>query len=150
MNAVSTKEALMTKPFGKLLDRSGNFLRRMLGKPAWDFNRSVTDPRQKQGRRWKFKTLMQSLLFGFLTNRSSLHNVETMTEIGSSARVPDSTLYDFVAKFGEPEVEQLRDQLHAQVKSDERSKALEPVGLPCGVIVVAACSSSSAMAAFRR
>lgn len=126
----------MTKPFRKLLDRSGNFLRRMLGKPAWDFNRSVTDPRQKKGRRWKFKTLMQSLLFGFLTNRSSLHNVETMTELGASARVPDSTLYDFVGKFGEPEVEQLRDQLHAQVKSDERSKALEPVGLPCGVAAV--------------
>ena len=126
----------MTKPFRKLLERSGNFLRRMLDKPAWDFNRFVIDPRQKKGRQWKFKTLMESLLFGFLTNRSSLRNVETMTEIGGDERVPDSTLYDFVGQFGVEEVEQLRDQLHAQVKSAERSKSLEPVGLPCGVAAV--------------
>ena len=126
----------MTKPFKKLLERSSNFLRRMLDKPAWDFNRFVTDPRQKKGQRWKFKTLMESLLFGFLTNRSSLRNVETMTEIGSSERVPDSTLYDVVGQFGVAEVEQLRDQLHAQVKSEERSKSLAPVGLPCGVAAV--------------
>ena len=114
----------MTKPIRKLLERSGNFLRRMLDKPAWDFNRFVSDPRQKKGQRWKFKTLMESLLFGFLTNRSSLRNVETMTEIGSSARVPDSTLYDFVGQFGVEGVEQLRDQLQAQVKRDWRSKSL--------------------------
>ncbi len=126
----------MTKPFRKLLARAGHFLRRMLDKPAWDFNRFVTDPRQKKGRRWKFATLMGSLLFGFLTNRSSLRNVETMTEMGCAKRVPDSTLYDLVGQFGEQEVEQLRDQLHAQVKSDERSKSLVPVGLPCGVAAV--------------
>jgi predicted transposase YbfD/YdcC len=108
----------------------------MLDKPAWDFNRFVTDPREKKGRRWKFETLMGSLLFGFLTNRSSLRQVETMTEVGFSERVPDSTLYDLVGQFGEAEVEQLRDQLHAQVKSEERSKSLEPVGLPCGVAAV--------------
>jgi hypothetical protein len=79
---------------------------------------------------------MESLLFGFLTNRSSLRNVKTMTEISSSERVPDSTLYDLVGQFGVAEVEQLRDQLHAQVKSEERSKSLEPVGLPCGVAAV--------------
>jgi hypothetical protein len=72
---------------------------------------------------------MQSLLFGFLANRSSLHNVETMTEMGASARAPDSTLYDFVAQFGEPEVEQLRDQLHAQVKSEEREPCAGAGGL---------------------
>jgi hypothetical protein len=108
----------------------------MLGKPAWDFNCFVADPRQKKGRRWEFKTLMQSLLFGFLTNRSSLRNVETMTEIGFDQRVPDSTLYDLVGQFGAADVADLRTQLHAQVKSEERSKALEPVGLPCGVAAV--------------
>jgi len=126
----------MTKPFRKLIKRSGNFLRRMLGKPAWDFNRFVAEPRQKKGRRWKLKTLMQSLLFGFLTNRSSLHNVETMTEIGFDKRVPDSTLYDLVGKFEAQGVAGLRTQLHAQIKSEQRSKSLEPVGLPCGVAAV--------------
>jgi hypothetical protein len=133
---VSTKEALMTKPFRKLLERSSKFLRRMLGKPAWDFNRFVTDPRQKKGQRWKFKTLMPSLLFGFLTNRSSLRNVETMTELGFAQRVPDSTLYDLVGQFEAQEVAELRTQLHAQIKREERSKALAPVGLPCGVAAV--------------
>lgn len=126
----------MTKPFRKLIERSSKFLRRMLDKPAWDFNRFVTDPRQKKGQRWKFKTLMQSLLFGFLTNRSSLRNVETMTEIGFDKRVPDSTLYDLVGKFEAQDVADLRTQLHAQIKSEERSKSLEPVGLPCGVAAV--------------
>jgi predicted transposase YbfD/YdcC len=108
----------------------------MLGKPAWDFNRFVTDPRQKKGQRWKFKTLMESLRFGFLTNRSSLRKVETMTEMGFDKRVPDSTLYDLVGQFEAQEVAALRTQLHAQIKREERSKSLEPVGLPCGVAAV--------------
>ena len=110
----------MTKTLRKLLERSGNFLRRMLSKPAWDFNRFATDPRQKRGRRWKFKTLMQTLLFGFLTNRSSLRNVEAMTEIGFDKRVPDSTLYDLVGQFEAQDVASLRTQLHAQIKREER------------------------------
>lgn len=126
----------MTKPFRKLIERSGRFLRRMLGKPAWDFNRFVADPRQKKGRRWKFEALMQPLLFGFLTNRSSLRNVETMTEIGAPQRVPDSTLYDLVGKFEDRDVASLRTQLHAQIKSDWRSKSLESIGLPCAVAAI--------------
>lgn len=126
----------MTKSFRKLLQRSSNFLRRIVGKPAWDFKRFVTDPRHKKGRRWAFKTLMQSLLLGFLTNRSSLRNVETMTEMGFDKRVPDSTLYDLVGQFDAQGVAELRSQLHAQIKSEERSKSLVPVGLPCGVVAV--------------
>lgn len=126
----------MSNSIKKLLDRSGNFLRRMLGKPAWDFNRFVTDPRKPQGQRWPFKTLMRSLLFGFLTMRGSLRGVESLTETAFDQRVPDSTLYDFVGQFGKAEVAQLRDQLHAQTRTDWRSKSLEPVGLPCGAAAV--------------
>ena len=126
----------MTKPFRKLIERSSHFLRRMLGKPAWDFNRFVAEPRHQKGRRWKLKTLMQTLLFGFLTNRSSLRNVEAMTELGFDKRVPDSTLYDLVGRFDQQGVAGLRAPLHAQIKCEERSKALEPVGLPCSVAAV--------------
>ena len=126
----------MTKPVRKLLKRSSNFLRRMLGKPAWDFNHFVADPRQKKGRRWKFKTLMQTLLCGFLTNRSSLRNVAAMTASGFDKRVPDATRYDLVGQCEAQEVVDLRTQLHAQSKREQRGKARSPVGLPCGVAAV--------------
>ena len=45
-------------------------------------------------------------------------------------------LDDFIGKFSGDEVADLRRQLHAQVRPDWRSKSLEPVGLPCGVVAV--------------
>lgn len=126
----------MARSMRELLQRSRNFLGRMVNKPAWDFKRCVEDPRQPQGRRWPFQTLMRTLLWGFLTNRESLRQVETMSEYAGSARIPDSTLYDFVGQFASDAVAELRTQLQAQVRSDWRSQSLEPVGLPCGVAAV--------------
>ena len=126
----------MTRSMRKVLQRSRNFLGRMLCKPAWDFKRFVEDPRQPKGRRWQFQTLMRTQLDGFLTNRESLRQVETMSEYACAARIPDSTLYDFVGQFPRESVAALRTQLQAQVRSDWRSKALEPVDLPCGVAAV--------------
>jgi hypothetical protein len=111
-------------------------LRRILRKPAWDFNRFVADPRHEKGRQWKLQTLMRALLCGFLTNRESLRAVESLTECGFDQRIPDSTLYDFVGKFSGDGVAELRSQLHTQIRTDWRSKSLEPVGLPCGVVAV--------------
>jgi len=126
----------MTTSYRKFLERSQRFLQRILRKPAWDFNRFVCDPRQAKGRRWKFPTLMRAVLWGFLTNRRSLRAVESLTECGFDQRIPDSTLYDFVGQFSGEDVADLRRQLHAQVRTDWRSKSLEPVGLPCGVVGV--------------
>ena len=126
----------MTTSYRKFLERSRHFLQRILRKPAWDFNRFVSDPRQAKGRRWKFPTLMQALLCGFLTNRGSLRAVETLTECGLNQRIPDSTLYDFVGKFSGEQVGELRRQLHAHIRTDWRSKSLDPAGLPCGVVAV--------------
>jgi hypothetical protein len=126
----------MTTSYRKFLERSQHYLGRILRKPAWDFNRFVTDPRHKQGRRWPLQTLMQALLGGFLTNRASLRAVESLTECGFEQRIPDSTLYDVVGKFSRDEVAELRCQLHAQIRTDWRSQCLEPVGLPCGVVAV--------------
>jgi predicted transposase YbfD/YdcC len=126
----------MTTAYRKLLERSQNCLRRILRKPAWDFNRFVADPRQQKGRRWKFPTLMRALLCGFLTNRGSLRAVESLTEWSFDQRLPDSTLDDLIGKFSGDEVADLRRQLHAPVRTDWRSKSLDPVGLPCGVVAV--------------
>jgi len=79
---------------------------------------------------------MRAVLWGFLTNRRSLRAVESLTECGFDQRIPDSTLYDFVGQFSGEDVADLRRQLHAQVRTDWRSKSLEPVGLPCGVVGV--------------
>lgn len=126
----------MTKPMRKLLARAGHFLGRMVKKPAWNFNHFVRDPRQRQGRRWPFAVLMQTLLRGFLTNRSSLRNVETLSELSGRRRVPDTTLYDLLGQFTAAEEAGLRHQLQAQAKSAWRRKALAPVGLPCGVAAI--------------
>jgi hypothetical protein len=126
----------MTTSYRKFLERSQHCLRRILRKPAWDFNRFVADPRPEKGRRWKFPTLMRALLCGFLTNRGSLRAVESLTECGGEQRIPDSTLYDVVGKFSGAEVADLRRPLHAQGRTDWRRKSLAPVGVPCGVVAV--------------
>ena len=126
----------MTGNYRRLKQASHNFLRRMLRKPAWSFKRFVSDRRGRQGRRWGLEILMKSLLEGYLSNRSSLRAVERLTEIYRRTRVPDTTLYDFVSRFGEAEVAGLRRQLQAQVRSDWRSKSLVPVGVPCGVVAI--------------
>jgi len=119
----------MTPSYRKFLERSHHCLRRMLRKPAWECNRFVADPRQKQGRRWKFQPLMQALWCGFLTNRGSLRAVETMTECGFDQRIPDSTLYDVVGQFSGDEVAELRRHLQAQVRTDWPSQVPRPRGL---------------------
>lgn len=140
----------MTGDYRRLKQASHNFLRRMLRKPTWSFKRFVADRRGRQGRRWSFEMLMSSLLEGYLSNRSSLRAVERLTEISRPMRIPDTTLYDFVSRFKKEEVAGLRRQLQAQVRSDWRSKSLEPVGVPCGVVAIdnkTVWSGSAALAA---
>ena len=126
----------MTENYQRLKQSTSNFLRRILRKPAWDCKRFVRDRRGRRGRRWEFAILFNSLLKGYLSNRSSLRSVERLTAMTSGKRVPDTTLYDFVERFGETEVAGLRRQLQAQVRSEWRSKTLAPVGLPCGIVAV--------------
>lgn len=124
----------------KLLDRSSRFLQRTLSKPSWDFSRYVQDPRSHHGRRWRLNPLMTALLFGLITNRRSLRGVEELTEWDGrwvrslvGGRTPDTTLYDLLSGLGP---EGLREQLHEQIYGLWRSKALEPVDLPCTVAAV--------------
>ena len=126
----------MSGDYRRLKQVSHNFLRRILRKPVWSFKRFVVDRRGLQGRRWSLAILMESLLDGYLSNRGSLRAVERLTEMSGRARISDTTLYDFVSRFGKEEVAELRQQLHAQVGSDWRSKSLTPVGVPCGVVAI--------------
>src|SRR6266481_6072312 len=105
----------MSGDYRRLKQVSHNFLRRMLRKPAWSFKRFVVDRRGLQGRRWSLAILMESLLDGYLSNRGSLRAVERLTEMSGRARISDTTLYDFVSRFGKEEVAELRQQLDAQV-----------------------------------
>ena len=130
----------MTQNNFKLLRRSSNFLNRIFEKPAWKFDNFVSDPRNKRGQRWKLPTLMDALLLGMLVNRSSLRSVESLTELTGKSlgksfkrKVPDSTLYDLLGNLDPGE---LRTQLHAQIRTLARSKSLEPVRLPCGVLAI--------------
>jgi len=59
-----------------------------------------------------------------------------MSEYACAARIPESTLDDFVGQLPRDSVAALRTQLQAHVRSNWRSKALEPVDLPCGVAAV--------------
>ena len=126
----------MTTAYRKFLERSQRCWPCILRKPAWDFNRFVADPRQRQGRRWPFPTLMRAWLGGCLTHRASVRDVESLTECGFAQRLPASTRYACVGKFSGDEGVELRRQLHAHIRTDWRSKSLAPVGLPCGVVAV--------------
>src|SRR5215510_11833017 len=63
------KEGRRTTSYRKLPERSQNCLRRILRKPAWEFNRFVADPRPAKGRRWPFPLLMRISWRGLLTHR---------------------------------------------------------------------------------
>ena len=124
----------------KLLARSSKFLRKMQGKPAWDFSQFVDDPRNKRGQRWELNAILSALLLGLITNRTSLRAVERLTEWSGKwlrkifrRRVPDTTMYNTL-EVSKPRG--LRHQLHAQTHSLWRSKCLEPVALPCGIVSI--------------
>jgi len=109
-------------------------------KPAWDFSRFVGDPRNRRGQRWELNEIMNALLFGLIANRTSLRAVERLTEWSGKwlrkifpRRLPDTTIYNML-EVSNPQG--LRDQLHAQTRLLWRSKCLEPVGLPCGIVSV--------------
>lgn len=100
----------------------------------------VDDPRDPRGQRWKLGTLLESALVGLLAGSTGLRAVETLTdemtgavraELGIGRRVPDTTLRETLCRL-EPAA--LRPSLHAVVRKAHRRKALEPDGLPFGLV----------------
>jgi hypothetical protein len=102
----------------------------------------VEDPRHEHGRRWSLATLLRTIIVGLVAGMKSLAQVEHLTnELSAAARrllrivrrVPDTTVRELACKL---EPKQLRGRLHRQAKLGFRRKALEPYGLPFGVIAM--------------
>lgn len=102
----------------------------------------VADPRGELGRRWSLATLLRAAVVGCVAGSKSLAQVEKLTEdmspamrrlLGIARAVPDTTLRDALVKVEPTEV---RRCLHSVAKAAQRRKALEPDGLPFGVVAM--------------
>jgi predicted transposase YbfD/YdcC len=102
----------------------------------------VADPRRESGRRWPLATLLRTALVGCVAGCKSLAQTEALTKEMSKAlrrtldiprRVPDTTMRDALVQVEPAEV---RKCLHAVAKAAHRRKALQPVGLPFGVVAM--------------
>lgn len=124
---------------------SGRWNRRVVGACAARVGElaldEVDDPRKRAGR-WPIQTLMSAALMGLSARCLNLSEVEDLTENLSSAvrgrlgirgRVPDTTMRDLLVRM---DTETLRSRLYSQNKLARRRKALEPDGLPFGVVAL--------------
>lgn len=101
---------------------------------------TVGDGRDDRGKRWSLETLLRSVLGAMLAGARSLADVEALSLrltrpirglLGIARRVPDTTLRNAMCSI---EPEELRKPLHALVRRAYRRKALEPDGLPFGIV----------------
>jgi len=122
------------------LKRIGRFISRCNDQSAYQFD-DLPDPRDPRGIRWSLGVQLRALWFALLVGASTIRQVESMTEDlgtarrrnGRRDRLPDSTLeYVLPDMAWSP----LRDKLVGQVHDMHRTKALDPVGLPIGVLAV--------------
>jgi len=129
-------------PTGPLerLQRIGRFLIQRGAQEAYRFD-DVPDPRDPRGVRWSLGVELRAAWLGLLAGVSTIRQVESMTEdLGTARRrdgrldrLPDSTL-----EYVLPGIEwrALRGKLIEQVHDMQRSKALDPIGLPIGVMAI--------------
>jgi hypothetical protein len=102
----------------------------------------VDDPRGARGKRWQLGALLKVVVAAMCAGRKSLAEVEMLTAemapaarriLGIARRVPDTTLRENLVHL-EPRA--LNAAMHAMVSAAHRRKALEPVGLPFGVVSI--------------
>ena len=102
----------------------------------------VADPRARRGRRWSLRALLTATVIGMIAMERSFRGVERLTRdlagcrkrFGIPRRVPDSTLAHLYARLDD-EVG-LRQVLVEDIKRAHRRGALEPAGLPIGVVAI--------------
>jgi hypothetical protein len=101
----------------------------------------VADPRAREGR-WSLAQILRAALVGLMAGCRSLWETEGLTEslsptarrmLGLPRRLADTTLRDALCKVP---LAGLRAVLHRAVRAAWRRKALEPVGLPVGVVAL--------------
>ena len=125
------------------IKRVNRFLKQSFRKRrGWDLCEGVTDPRSRRGRRWKLRALLGAAFAGMLVRARSMRAVEDLTDTASSTglrgfgfvrRVPDSTLEPVLRKLNPDE---LRERLHAQVRSLDRGKSLDERCLPLKLLAI--------------
>jgi DDE_Tnp_1-associated len=102
----------------------------------------VKDPRQRRGRRWALTALLRAVLVAMVAGCKSLAQAEALTaemsvavrrKLGIARRIADTTMRDALCALDPAE---LRRPLHALVRAAHRRKALEPEGLPFGVVAL--------------
>lgn len=102
----------------------------------------VRDPRQARGKRWSLGVLLRTCVVGMMCRCKNLAQVELLSSemsfamrrmLGIARRVPDTTIRDTVVRVSPV---QLRRCLHRQNKKAKKRKALEPMGLPFGVVAI--------------
>jgi DDE_Tnp_1-associated len=105
----------------------------------------VADPRNKRGRRWRLEQILRSVVVGIMAGCKSLAEVEKLTTemsqsisrmLGLGRRIADTTMRDALCKFDMHSLGSLRMALHRVIKGAQRRKAIEPVGLPFGVLAM--------------
>jgi predicted transposase YbfD/YdcC len=102
----------------------------------------IVDPRDPRGRRWALPALLSGALVGLMAGCRSLKAVEELTDeltlpvrrrLGITRRIPDTTLHDALSMLAPDD---LRPVLHRATRAARRRKALDPDGLPFGVVAL--------------
>lgn len=126
-------------PDGRLTRRVAGALGARL--PELHFQ-EIPDPRHERGRKWSLATMLRAITAGIMAGCQSLAAVEHLTnemslpmrrQLGIARRLPDTTLRDTLVDV-DPQA--LRRPLWRQAKAAHRRKALEPFGLPFGVVAM--------------
>lgn len=126
--------------------RDGRMNRRLLGMLRTRLPEAglddIRDPRDDRGKRWSLATLLRSVVIGLGAGCRSLLDLEQLTEnlsivarkqLGIARRVPDTTLRATLCRLNPAE---LRKAIHGTIRAAHRRKALEPDGLPFGVVAM--------------
>ena len=102
----------------------------------------VKDPRRVRGRRWELRVVLKAVLVAMVAGCKSLALAEALTtemsgplrkRLGIGRRIADTTMRGVLCAL-DPMT--LRAPLHDLVRSAHRRKALEPEGLPFGVVAM--------------
>ena len=128
------------------MDPENRFSRRLMGMlsarlPEAEFD-ELDDPRKSRGRRWDHGALLGLMVVGLGCGVRSLAQLERLSaemspvcrkRLGIQRRVPDTTARDLICQ---EDPNELRQGLHRIVRAAHRRKALEPDGLPFGVVSI--------------
>lgn len=102
----------------------------------------VADPRRRQGRRWRLRSLLVAILTGLVAGRKSLAETEELTDdlplplrrvLGVPRRTPDTTLRNLVVAL---DPQSVRRRLHHPIRVANRRKQLDNGVFPFGVVAI--------------